>query len=385
MKIIVLGGGLVGGVIAKDLAKDGDLEVTVADINGETLQNLQKQAPVKARQADLSKPGLIKELVSDYDMVVGAVPGFLGLSMARQVIEAGKNLVDISFAPEDYMELDGLAREKGVTALVDCGVAPGMSNILVSYLAGCLDEAQSAEILVGGLPQVRYWPYEYKIVFSAIDVIEEYTRPVRLVENGRVVEKPALSDLELIDFPGIGTLEAFNTDGLRSLIHTMKIPNMKERTLRFPGHAEKMRMLRETGFFSQEPMEINGAAIRPIDFTAKLLFPMWKLKEGEKDFTVMRVEVKGKKDGKEASLSYNLVDYFDENTGTTSMARCTGFTCAIMARMVARGQFRHPGICPPEYVGQDPEVFRRLLEELEKRGVKYVPDKPQKIVIPQSN
>lgn len=177
MKIIVLGGGLVGGVIAKDLAKDGDLEVTVADINGETLQNLQKQAPVKARQADLSKPGLIKELVSDYDMVVGAVPGFLGLSMARQVIEAGKNLVDISFAPEDYTVLDGLAREKGVTALVDCGVAPGMSNILVSYLAGCLDEAQSAEILVGGLPQVRYWPYEYKIVFSAIDVIENTPGP----------------------------------------------------------------------------------------------------------------------------------------------------------------------------------------------------------------
>jgi len=375
MKIIVLGGGLVGGVIAKDLAKDGGFEVTVADISQDALQRLQKQAPIRTQAADLSKTGLIRELVSGFDMVVGAVPGFLGLSMARQVIEAGKDLVDISFAPEDYTVLDGLAREKGVTALVDCGVAPGMSNILVSYLARRLDEAESAEILVGGLPQVRHWPYEYKIVFSAIDVIEEYTRPVRLVENGKVVEKPALTDLELIDFPGIGTLEAFNTDGLRSLINTMHIPNMKERTLRFPGHAEKMRMLRETGFFGQDPVEIKGTAVRPIDLTAKLLFPMWKLKEGEKDFTVMRVEVKGRKDGSKTSLSYDLVDYFDEETGTTSMARCTGFTCAVMAGMVAMGEFRHPGVCPPEYVGQAPEVFRKLLSELEKRGVVYTLNK----------
>ena len=125
--------------------------------------------------------------------------------------------------------------------------------------------------------------------------IEDYTRPARMVENGRFVKKPALSGPELIDFPGIGTLEAFNTDGLRTLVDTVEIPNMKEKTLRFPGHAEKMRILRETGFFSYDPIDVNGVEVRPIDVTARLLFPFWEMKEGDRDFTVMRVEVAGKR------------------------------------------------------------------------------------------
>ncbi|WP_422448538.1 saccharopine dehydrogenase family protein [Thermoanaerobacterium sp. DL9XJH110] len=371
MKIIVLGCGLVGGVIAKDLAADGNLEVTVADRSREAIDRVLRQAPVRGEIVDFSKPGAVRDAVSDFDMAVGAVPGFLGYNMLKEVIEAGKNIVDISFAPEDSMQLDSLAKQKEVTVLVDCGVAPGMSNILAGYAASLMDEAESCEILVGGLPVERYWPYEYRIVFSPLDTIDEYIRPARVMENGRIVEKEALSEVELVDFPGIGTLEAFNTDGLRTLLKTMKIPNMKEKTLRYPGHAEKMRMLRETGFFGSEPVEVGGVKVRPIDLTARLLFPMWKLKEGEKEFTVMRVTVKGKKDGREIKYTYNLVDYFDERTNTTSMARTTGFTCSIMARLVAKGQFTHKGVCPPEFVGQNHEVFKILLEELRKRGVIY--------------
>lgn len=371
MRVIVLGGGLVGGVMAKDLAKDPHIEVTVADRDEGVLNRLAGEAPVKGVRADLSDAGTMKNLVKDYDQVVGAVPGFMGINMLKAVIEAGKNISDISFAPEDFMDLDDLAKSKGVTAVVDCGVAPGMSNMIIGYVDSLLDETERALILVGGLPVVREWPYEYKIVFSAIDVIDEYLRPSRMVEHGKVVVKPALSDLELIDLPGVGTLEAFNTDGLRSLAYTMDIPFMKEKTLRFPGHVDRMRMLRETGFFSYEPINVKGMSIRPIDVTANLLFPAWKLKEGEREFTVMRIEVEGKKDGKRLLYTYDLLDYFDDKTKTTSMARATGFPCAVMARQIAEGKYDRKGICPPEFVGQNHGVFKTVMEELKKRGVVY--------------
>ncbi|TYP48400.1 saccharopine dehydrogenase-like NADP-dependent oxidoreductase [Thermosediminibacter litoriperuensis] len=371
MKIVVFGAGLVGSVIARDLAREWDVEVTVADGSDARVKQLTSEARVKGIVEDLSKPGTIRQIASDFDMAVGALPGFMGKSMVKQVIEAGRNIVDISFSPEDYRDLDGLAREKGVTAVIDCGVAPGMSNILVARGASVLDEPESAVIYVGGLPQVRHWPYEYKIVFSPIDVIEEYTRPARVVENGNVVAKPALSELELIDFPGIGTLEAFNTDGLRTLVDTVKIPNMKEKTLRFPGHAEKMRILRETGFFGYDPVDVNGVQVRPIDVTARLLFPLWEMKEGDRDFTVMRVEVEGKKGGRKVRCVWEMVDYYDEKTGTTSMARTTGYTASVIARFLAAGVFKHKGICPPELIATDENAFRLLLAELEAKGIIY--------------
>ncbi len=371
MRAIVLGGGLVGGVMAKDLAKDRNIEVTVCDRDEAVLNRLATQGPIKGIRADLSDFDSMKTRVQDYDIVVGAVPGFMGFEMLRTVIDAGKNISDISFCPENHLELDGFAKEKGVTAVVDCGVAPGMSNMIIGYASSLLDETERCLILVGGLPVVREWPYEYKIVFSAIDVIEEYTRPSRLVEYGKLVERPALSDLELITLPGVGTLEAFNTDGLRSLAYTMKAPFMKEKTLRFPGHVERMRMLRETGFFSTEPVNVKGVTIKPIDLTASLMFPVWKLKEGEREFTVMRIEVEGKKDGKRLLYTYDLLDYFDDETKTTSMARCTGFPCAVMARQIASGKFDRKGVIPPEYVGQNHAVFKTVMEELKNRGVIY--------------
>ncbi len=366
MKIIVLGGGLVGGLIARDLAKD--FEVTVADANKERVENLKKDG-LNGIVADLSKPENIKEVVKNYDLVVGALPGFLGYMMFQAVIEAGKNIVDISFTPENTLELDSLAKEKGVTAVMDIGVAPGISNLTVGYATSQLDKTDKVLILVGGLPVKREWPYEYKIVFSPYDLLDEYLRPARVVECGKIVVKPALSDLELVELPEIGTLEAFNTDGLRSLLYTIKASTLKEKTLRYPGHAEKMRMLRETGFLKKDYVEVNGAKIRPIDLTAKLLFPMLELKEGEMEFTVLRVIVEGTKDGKKMRYIYDLLDYYDMKNKHTSMARTTGFPCAITARIVANGEYRNPGVNPPEYLGRHPEIFRKILEELKKRNV----------------
>jgi saccharopine dehydrogenase-like NADP-dependent oxidoreductase len=267
--------------------------------------------------------------------------------------------------------LDELAKKKGVTAVVDMGVAPGLSHMIVGYADSLFDETESATILVGGLPVIREWPYEYKIVFSPKDVIEEYIRPARLIECGKIVEKPALSDLELVNLPKIGTLEAFNTDGLRSLLYTLNIPFMKEKTLRYPGLAEKMRMLRETGFFSDTPIEVGGIKVKPLDLTSKLLFSKWKLKEDEEELTAMRIIVQGKKEEKRLCYTYDLLDYYDKKEKATSMSRTTGFPCAIMARLVAQGEFQYPGVCPPEYIGREYKVYQKVMKELEKRNVFY--------------
>jgi len=371
MKAIVLGCGLVGGLIAKDLNKDKDFQVTVADIDEEKLDKLTKETEIQGVRADLSDSSDIKKIVVEQDIVIGAVPGFLGFNMLRSVIEAGKNIVDISFMPEDALSLDELAKKKGVTAVVDMGVAPGLSHMIVGYADSLLDETESATILVGGLPVIREWPYEYKIVFSPKDVIEEYIRPARLIKCGKIVEKPALSDLELVNLPKIGTLEAFNTDGLRSLLYTLNIPFMKEKTLRYPGLAEKMRMLRETGFFSDTPIEVGGIKVKPLDLTSKLLFSKWKLKEDEEELTVMRIIVQGKKEEKRLCYTYDLLDYYDKKEKATSMSRTTGFPCAIMARLVAQGEFQYSGVCPPEYIGRESKVYQKVMKELEKRNVSY--------------
>lgn len=367
-RIVVLGAGLVGKAMAIDLAKDFD--VTSVDISEQALANL-GQYNVKTLQLDLSDAARLTQALAPFDLVIGAVPGFMGFKNAETVIRAGKNMVDISFFPEDPFHLDELAKKHNVTIVTDCGVAPGMGNVILGYHNKRM-KIDNYECLVGGLPVVREWPYEYKAVFSPIDVIEEYIRPARYVQNSALVIKEALSDPELIHFDGVGTLESWNSDGLRSLIKTMPgIPNMIEKTLRYPGCIEYLRVLRETGFFSYEALDINGVKIRPIDVTAKLLFPRWKLKPGEEEFTVMRIRISGEENGSAKSYEYNLLDRTDKATQTLSMARTTGYTCTAAANLVLDGKFTHKGICPPEYLGEDESHFSFIVDYLRKRSVQY--------------
>lgn len=371
MNVLVLGCGLVGRPMAIDLAGEESFNVTVADINKKNLDRIPKQLPIKKYQKDLSNPEILKLLIKKCDIVLNAVPGFMGFNTLKEIIKAKKNVVDIAFFPEDPFKLDELAKENNVTAIVDCGVAPGMSNILIGHVNTILDKIQTILIYVGGLPVVREWPYEYKAGFSPIDVIEEYTRPARYIENGKLVIRPALSDPEFLNFDEVGTLEAFNSDGLRTLAQTLNVPNMKEKTLRYPGHIEKMLVLRESGFFSQNEIEINGVKIKPVDFITKLLFPMWELKEGDEEFTVMKVIVEGEKDKKKIRYTYNLLDRHDKKTNVHSMARTTGYTATSAVRMLAKGLFDQKGICPPECIGQRPDCVDFMLSELKERGVIY--------------
>lgn len=369
MKIIVLGAGMVGGAIAKDLALDPGFSVTSVDLDEGPLQRLEKESNVTAIKADLGDEAALSSLIADYDLVISAVPGFMGFETLRRVIEAGKNIVDISFFGEDPLELDELAKSKCVTAIVDCGVAPGLCNIIAGYVHERLDSMESYVCYVGGLPEEREWPFEYKAFFSPIDVIAEYTRPSRFVENGKEVVVPALTDPELIEFPEVGVLEAFNTDGLHTLAKTLDVPFMKEKTLRYPGHAELMRVFRECGFFDEAPIEIEGNMVRPIALTSSLFFDKWKATSEDSEFTVMQVIIEGQKKGKKLRSTYYLLDRYDEETRTTSMARTTGYTCSIIARQFLGGMFDHKGICPPEYIGRTAGCFENLIDEYAKRRI----------------
>ncbi len=371
MKITVLGAGRVGRAMAIDLAADPEFEVTVVDHEPEALEALTGRTAIRTREADLSDAAHVRDLMKGSDLGVGAVPGFMGYRTLQAVLEAGKPAVDIAFFPEDPFKLDGLARTQGLVAIVDAGIAPGCSNLILGRAEEEMEETHRFDCVVGGLPVIRHWPFQYKAPFSPVDVIEEYTRPARLRRNGKTVVLPALSEVEVAEFPGVGALESFNTDGLRTLLKTCETPEMTEKTLRYPGHAEWMRGLRETGFFETEPVGLNGAQVAPMDVTAHLLKRAWAFDEKEEDLTVMRIRVEGMRNGKKERQTFDLFDRYDTETDTSSMARTTGYTCTAMVRMVARGLYTEPGISPPEFVGRDPACFDFVMKELEERDVRF--------------
>lgn len=368
-KIVILGSGLVGNAIAKELCNE--YKVYAADNNIDILESISSNHTISPIHTDLSETKNIKKIVKQADLVINALPGFMGTAALKAVIEQGIDIVDITFSPENAFELDDLAKKNKVTAAVDCGLAPGLCNMILGYQNNRMQTITSYECLVGGLPVEREWPYEYKAVFSPIDVIEEYTRPSRYIENGVEVVKPALSDPDHVYFKGIGTLESFNTDGLRTLLKTMNIANMKEKTLRYPGHIHLMKVLRETGFFDKDPISYKGIKLSPIEFTSKILFPKWKMKENEADFTVMRVIIEGIENGKKKKIVYDLYDQFDWETRTSSMARTTGYTCTSVARLVLEEKFKHQGICAPEHIGEKHNIFYKVFDYLEGKGIKF--------------
>lgn len=367
MRVLILGAGLIGRAMAIDLARDQELQVTVADRNVQVLQTLTEYPNMTTQVVDVTELGVLENLINQCDVCINALPGFMGFEILREVITLGCNIVDIAFSPEDPLTLDALAKSNGVTALVDCGVAPGMSNLLVGYAASLLEQVKRVRILVGGLPKERHLPWEYKAVFSPIDVIEEYTRPVRIKENGQIVVKEPLSEPELIDFPGVGTLEAFNTDGLRTLLETIDAPDMVEKTMRYPGHREKILLLKQAGFLDDQTLQVKGCALSPLEITAQILIKQWEFKKGEHDLTIMRVDVEGEKGG----YRFEVFDSYDPKSKIHSMARTTGFTATIMTRALLNGMIKDTGILPLEKLGHDYELMSYVFNEFKKRGVHY--------------
>ena len=349
-----IGAGMVGSAMAIDLSKNHNLFLADYDLNAlKTIQS--KNSNIQISQLDVTDSEALSEWIAPADIVLLAVPGFLGYKALETIINSGKNVVDISFSPENVLDLNTLAIEKGVTAIVDAGVAPGIPNYLLGYWDTQLN-IESFEYYVGGLPKHPEPPFNYKAPFSPIDVIEEYTRPARMLVDHEIITYPALSDVKKIKFEDAGTLEAFNTDGLRSLLSTMNhIPNLKEKTLRYPGHAKLMLEYRNKGLFNNQN----------IDETSKKLFEAWKLDENEIEFTVLDIIIKG--DMK--IITYHLYDEFNLESRTSSMARTTGYTATASINLILENLWNDYGVFPPEMVGAKPECIQFILQYLSQRDI----------------
>ena len=367
--VIVLGAGMVGSAMAKDLSKIH--KVLLTDINYEVLIKVNDEFPnIDILQLDVNNDESLNKVLKGKDVVLSAVPGFLGYKTLEKIIIQKKDVIDISFFPENALDLNDLAIENNVTAIVDCGVAPGMGNVILGY-HNKTHKLESFNCLVGGLPKEKKWPFCYKAPFSPVDVIEEYTRPARYVENGNLVIRPPLTDCEFIDFEKIGTLEAFNSDGLRSIIFTMPhIKNMKEKTLRYPGHVEYIRVLKESGFFNDQIMDDLNISV--LDFTSRVLFKDWKLDPHEEEFTVMRITLEGfNKNGNKEKLIYNLFDEYSKESKISSMARTTGYTATAAVNLFLDGVFKEKGVFPPELIGRHEECFNYFMSYLKERNINY--------------
>ncbi|NCC62887.1 MAG: saccharopine dehydrogenase [Verrucomicrobiae bacterium] len=372
MKAVQIGAGLVGSIIASDMSTSFD--VTVVDLNENALSLIREDHPkITTAVCSCTDPVCLSPLIRDADVVTAGVPGKFGRKMMETVIRAGKNMADISFMPEDFEELDGLAKEYGVTAVPDIGVAPGMSNFLVGRGAALLDEVEDAVIYVGGIPHKPVPPFNYQITWSAADVIEEYTRPARYVKDHSPVVCEAMGELYEKEFPKAGLLETFITDGLRSLIKNIKAKNMEERTMRWPGHVAQMRLLREMGLFDEEKRDLGGVEVVPRDIACDLLFPMWKMEpeKGDRDLTIMQVEVSGYKGRDLVTYTWDLWDIFDEKTWKNSMGRCTGFSCSIFAQAIVKGLIKEKGVIAPEKLAASDELYDFVMSEQRQRGINY--------------
>jgi saccharopine dehydrogenase-like NADP-dependent oxidoreductase len=371
MKVIVLGCGKIGSVLAKDFAESVEgADVVLADRSEERAReaasSIEGAGWVSANTSDLPK---LVDTLREFDLVLGALPGDYGFRALEVAVEAGVDVVDVSYTPENPLDLDTAARDAGITIIPDCGVAPGLSSILVGYASSKLDRVKAAHIMVGGIPESPVPPLGYTITWSAEGLIDEYVRDVSIVEDGRIVQVPALSGLEEMEFPGVGTLEAFYTDGLRTLVESLPgVESMYEKTLRFPGHVEKVRLLRELGFFGDEPLNVEGEEVSPRLLTARLLERSLRKPEVG-DLLAMIIEVTGKAGGEETGYRYYVLDRFDREKGVTAMARTTAYTASIVAGMLAEGVIQEKGVIPPERLGMNEAVAERLLSELKKRGV----------------
>lgn len=356
-KVLILGAGMVGGEIARCLAEDFD--VSVVDKNQEALEELSKKANVKTIPEDFSNHAELFGLASAHDIIVGAMPGFLAFEVLKNIIPAGRPVVDISFFNEAPFQLDNLARENNIPVVVDFGVAPGMSNFLLGFETTRM-KVEKFACFVGGLPLAKDGLWNYRAPFEVKSIIDEYLRPARFKVNGKIVTKPALTDPEEINFENVGTLEAFNTDGLRTAL-SLPVPNMVEKTLRYPGYREAVELLIHSGFFSE----------KYIRMTTELLSKAWKLNSGEKEFTVMRLVMEGESGGKMRHVEYELFDSGDPNTGASSMARVTGYPCAAVVHLFAKDMITETGVMPPEKLGTQEGMADFVLAFLKTKGVNY--------------
>jgi lysine 6-dehydrogenase len=374
MKVIIVGCGNVGPVAAEDIAVSmSSTQVVVADKDEKRAKTVGRKIVrdnVSWMQLDAANYEELVSVLKEFDLAMGFLPGNFGYLLARGCIDAQKDLVDVSYMAEDPLRLDSQAAEAGSTIVPDCGLAPGITNILAGHSATKLDRVEAVHIMVGGLPDKPVPPLDYIITWSPESLIDEYTRAAKIIRQGRQIEVEALSGMQTIEFPNIGKLEAFYTDGLRTLVSTLgHVDDMWEKTLRYPGHAEKIRLLRSLGFFDKAALSIQNTKIQPRKVTAKL-FQQRLSKKRQKDIVALKVETSGTKNGKKMKYIYHMLDRYDKKQNHTAMGRTTGYTASIIAQLILKKSLEEKGVVPPEKIGMNEELFKLFLKALEKRGIK---------------
>jgi len=373
MKVLVVGCGKVGSEIARDLAASDEVDSVIAmDASSPNLKLLSKRVPKKVRTVKLStsqKPRF-HALLARVDVVCGALPGRLGFDLMSETVRAGRDTVDISYTPRDAFLLQRRAKEAGCQVVPQCGVAPGLTNMCVGDASRKLDKMTSVEIFVGGLPEKPEPPLNYRIVFSLEDVVNEYSRPVQVIEEGRRKKVEALSGRGLTSFPGVGRLEYFLTDGLGSLPKSFpRTREMHEFTLRYPGHGDMMSTLGVLGFFEPNPVRISGVEVEPRQMSIELLRGAMSRGSPE-DFLALRVDVKGLSHGKKIHLRYQLLDHYNRRTRVSAMARTTAYPCTSIALLMGRGEIKETGIVTPESIARHERLFQFVIDRLAEHSVK---------------
>jgi len=388
MRVLILGGsGIQGSAVAEDMVKNENvIDVVIAGRRKKALELVAswiKSEKLKIECVDVSDKESLIKLIKEggFDVVISSVPWRVAITPLEASIEAGVNFLDFGLYQnlefdKNISKFDENARNAGVSVVPSCGVAPGLTNMLAGYGASKLDKVDKIHIFVGGIPEKPQPPLYYKTVWSLEGVWTEYTGKCRIIRDGKITEVEAISGLESLEFPGVGKLEAAYTDGLGTLLHAYKDPILKgveeayEKTLRYPGHYEKIKTLKECGLLDTEPIEINGAEISPRKFLTTLLDPKLKLEKDERDMTIFRVEVIGRKGDNETRYRFDLIDYRDEKTGILSMARTTGYTGSIVAQKMLEGKIKEKGIVFPEKIGANEELFKEILKEYSKRNIR---------------
>lgn len=348
--ITVIGAGAIGRTISEYLS--GGHDVAVIDTDPEKLQSIDNIRRLSGTVEDHL------DVVDRSDAVVVALPGSVSFDVVKNLLSRGKKVVDISFSERDPYDLEDIAEEKGGLLIPDAGFAPGLSNILAGKLK---NEGlySSIEIYVSGLPQEPRPPLFYSVTWSVEGLIDEYTRPARIVQKGKIIEKDPLTDISCFHVEGIGDFDAFYSDGLRTLIRTIDGVDMFEKTLRYPGHLDTIRILREMGMFSDEPF--SGTTVRRFTEHA-----FEKMRTGEKDFCLLIVRGIGRE-----NREFFCVDYYDERKDVSSMSRMTGYTASVIAEALVEGVVDGKGILAPEEIGFDDNAFNFIREKLKSLGIIY--------------
>ncbi len=369
MKILSVGCGYIGSVLAEELVHSLDFEKLIIcdstkDKIVKTAQKLGER--ILPLQVDISNYSKLLEIIDKVDLVIGLSPGRLGYNVMKACVEKKKDLIDLSFMAEDPFLFKKAALEGGVTIIPDCGVAPGLSNLLIGKSSSQLDEVEGVSIYVGGLPQNPIPPLNYKVTWCVEDLFEEYTRSAKIIRNGKTVEVDALEGLEEIEFAELGKFEAFFTDGVRTLHHTIKAKNMWEKTLRYLGHAEKIKLIKKLGLLKKEP--IKSINMSPWEFMVKFWEENLSFFE-EKDFVLMRIKVSGRKGSTKYLHTYEVIDYFDEQRNQTAMGRLTAYTAFAVIKLMIENRIDAKGVIPPEILGMDKNLFEDIDQTLKGKDI----------------